>query len=167
MNIYKIIRKLDQEIISQTYIPSQFTCFAVLDPTPREIFAPNFRDRILHHFLIDKIELHIDKKFIYSSFANRKNKGTHTAIEYLQKILQKQNTDYYLQIDIKSFFASINKNILYKILRRHLYNIPISNSELESYLFLFHKIIFHNFINPNPVFRCHIYSSCIFLPSHT
>lgn len=74
-----MVKNLEKEITEGSYRPSQFSCFAVQDPKPREIFAPHFRDRIIHHLLVDKIGPLIDKRFIHTSFANRKEKGVHQA----------------------------------------------------------------------------------------
>lgn len=152
LDFYSIAKNLEREITNKSYRPSQFSCFAVQDPKPREIFAPHFRDRIVHHLLVDKIEPLINKRFIHTSFANRKEKGIHQAIKSLQPILRKKSLRYFLQIDIKNFFPSINKNILFKIFIKHLLTLPLSTKEKELSKFLAHRIIFHDPTNPKPIF---------------
>jgi len=137
---------------NNTYNPSLFSCFAVKDPKIREIFAPDYKDRIIHHLLIDRIEKFIDKKFVFDCYSNRKNKGTHAAVKRLRKFLRKENY-YYLQSDIKSFFPSIDKNILYQLISNHVKSIKeISEKEKAFILNLSSKIIFQNPISPLPCF---------------
>lgn len=152
LDFYSIAKNLEKEIANKSYRPSQFSCFAVQDPKPREIFAPHFRDRVIHHLLVDRIEPLIDKRFIHTSFANRKEKGIHQAIKALQPILRKKNLQYFLQIDIKNFFPSINKNILFKIFIKHLQTLPLPEKEKELSEFLARRIIFHDPTNPKPIF---------------
>ena len=49
INIPRIVTALAQEIYSLRYLPERMTVFAVQDPKLREIFAPNFRDRLAQH----------------------------------------------------------------------------------------------------------------------
>jgi retron-type reverse transcriptase len=152
LDFYSIAKSLEDEIAKESYYPSRFSCFAVQDPKPREIFAPHFRDRIIHHLLVDRIEPLIDKRFIHTSFANRKGKGIHQAIQGLQPILRKKDSLYFLQIDVKNFFPSINKTILYKIFKQHIQTLPLSEKEKELSEFLARRIIFHDPTNPKPIF---------------
>ena len=76
---------------------------------------------MVHHLLVSRIESFFEKRFIFNSYACRKDKGVHKAIEKLQSFINKLNQEkskntYYLQVDIKSFFANIDKNILYSIM---------------------------------------------------
>ena len=147
-----IVRNLGAEIRSNAYSPSRFSCFAVRDPKPREIFAPHFRDRIVHHLLIDKIEPILDKRFIHDTYANRKGKGIHTAISRLQRFLNNSNNRYFLQIDIKNFFPSINKPILFSVFCKHMETMDLTEVEKTLSLYLAEKIIFNNPAHPSPVF---------------
>jgi RNA-directed DNA polymerase len=152
LDFYSLAKSLEMEIADKSYHPSQFSCFAVQDPKPREIFAPHFRDRIIHHFLVDRIEPIIDKRFIHTSFANRKEKGIHQAIQSLQPILRKRKSRYFLQIDVKNFFPSINKDILFAIFKKHLQTSALPETEKELSEFLAHRIIFHDPTIPSPIF---------------
>ena len=77
----EIILAQASAIAQGRYTPQPFTVFAVTDPKLREIFAPAFVDRLVHQWLIRHIEPWWDKRFIDDSYANRKDKGTHAAIE--------------------------------------------------------------------------------------
>ncbi len=110
-------------------------------PKPREIFAADFRDRIVHHVLVGYLEPIFDKKFIDQSYACRKRKGAHKAIDDLERYIRKATKGnvkevYYLQLDIQSFFVSLKKDVLFEQLKRHIKNPDI--------LWLAKTIIFYN-----------------------
>ncbi|HQK64007.1 MAG TPA: reverse transcriptase domain-containing protein, partial [Candidatus Staskawiczbacteria bacterium] len=79
------------------------------DPKPREIFAADFRDRIVHHLLYNEIIDIFEKDFIENSFANRKGKGCHKGIKQLKAYLETARQSWYLKLDIKSFFVQLIK----------------------------------------------------------
>jgi len=132
----KELLRLEQELSSRTYLPATYTCFAITDPKLREVWAADFRDRVVHHLLVDFLEPIFEPKFIFHSYACRKNKGAHLAIHYLKKAIADQKLTYYLQIDIQSFFTSIDKNILFALASKHIYNSDI--------LWLTRTVIFHS-----------------------
>jgi len=140
-NNLKILLK---ELKSGSYVPGRSICFVVTAPKPREIFAADFRDRIVHHLLVREIEEYFEKRFIYDSFACRKGKGTHRAVSRLRYFFQKKENRHawYLKMDIKSFFMSINKNILYELLQNSLIEGGLDKiSELDQ---LARFVVFHN-----------------------
>ncbi len=119
------ILRLERELKTKTYLPSRSILFAATKPKLREIFAADFRDRVVHHILVDHLERIWEPIFIHDSYACRKGKGTHAAVMRLQSFLQKVSRNgraraYYLQLDIKDFFTSIDKGILFKALRKKI-----------------------------------------------
>jgi len=135
------IFKLYDEIINRKYKIGQSICFMVQKPVKREIFAADFRDRVVHHILVDYLERMWEKIFIYDSYACRKEKGTHRAVLRLQSFIRKVSKNgkarsYYLQLDIKSFFINIDKEILFSLIRRRTRNKDV--------LWLAEVIIFHD-----------------------
>ena len=65
------------------------TTFIVRDPKTRKISASHFRDRVIHHAVCNILMPIFEKSFIFDSFANRKNKGTHNAIKRFEQFLRK------------------------------------------------------------------------------
>ena len=122
------------ELQNRTYKISQHICFVITDPTPREIFAADFRDRIVHHLLCNEIAPLFERDFVETSFANRKGKGTHRAVQCLKFELRKGG--YFLKLDIQAFFRSIDKEILYGILQNKI--------NRDDVLWLCKTIIFHD-----------------------
>lgn len=139
INAEENLCKLEQELKNRTYHPSRSLLFAAKKPKLREIFAADFRDRIVHHLLVNSLEEIYEPIFIHDSYASRDDKGTHKADSRLQSFLRKITANgrvraYYLQLDIKDFFTSIDKELLFTIIRR-----KVTNPEV---LWLTEKIIF-------------------------
>ncbi len=133
---------LQEELENKTYRPSKYICFLASSPKLREVFAANFRDRVVHHLLLEQIENFYEKKFIADVYNNRKNKGTHKAVQKAKNIMQKNKNGYYLQLDIKGFFYHLNKNILFKTIFEDISKSDMKNK--EKILWLANIIIYHN-----------------------
>jgi RNA-directed DNA polymerase len=113
--------RLRDELCQRTYMPSRSICFVVTHPKLREVFAADFRDRVVHHLLINEISPYFERRFIYDSCACRKNKGCHFAIARLKRFVRcvtknGSQTAFYGQFDIKSFFSGIEKRRLFEML---------------------------------------------------
>jgi hypothetical protein len=145
INREKNLFKLLEEIRQGTYAVSRHICFIVKEPKPREIFAADFRDRIVHHLLCNEIYDLFEKDFIDNSFANRIDKGTHKGVKKLKEYFKEVSKDtYYLKLDIKSFFCSINKDILYKIVSEKIVITDSPDYWKREILWLCKKIIYHD-----------------------
>jgi retron-type reverse transcriptase len=105
---------LQDELRQKTYGPGAYNSFYIHDPKKRLISAAPFRDRVVHHALCNVIEPIFEKRFIHDSYANRKGKGTHRAIERAQRFLRRYA--YVLPCDIRQFFPSIDHDVLESIL---------------------------------------------------
>ena len=132
VNAQKFERKLCTNIVSLTkllqsgnYEPGKSICFVVRNPKPREVFAADFKDRIVHHLVVRFLEQHWEKVFIHDSYACRRNKGTLAAVERvahnMRSITQNgKKRAYFMQLDVKNFFMSIDREILWKFLEKGL-----------------------------------------------
>jgi len=126
-NIIEVVEQLQ----NKTYTPGKYEKFFIYEPKQREVLAAPLKDRVVHHAIHDVVEPIIDRKFIYDSYACRKNKGTHKAIVRAQRFLQAN--DYFIHLDVKKYFPSINHTILRNILKKHFWD--------KAVLELFDKII--------------------------
>jgi retron-type reverse transcriptase len=122
---------LKEELINKTYNPGGYRYFRVYDPKERQIAVAPFRDRVIHHAVVNILEPIYEKSFIYDSYATRPEKGVHKAILRTQEFLR--NNERYLRTDIKRYFDSVNHSTLLDILRR-----KIKDNDL---LWLLEKII--------------------------
>ena len=116
--------RLEEDLNNRTYLPARSMCFVVDRPKMRQIFAASFRDRVVHHVLVDHLEPIVEPKLIHDSYACRKNKGTHGAVKRLQgftRSVTENNSKraYCLQLDVRSFFVTINKNILFDLVMKY------------------------------------------------
>jgi len=114
--------KLWEEIKFGVYKVSPLSVFIVDKPVKREIFAASFRDRIIHHLIVMKLEVLFEKEFIYDSYSCRVGKGTHFGINRIEKFIRKCSNNYkdecyVLKLDIKGYFMSINKLLLFEKLK--------------------------------------------------
>ena len=94
----------------------------------REIFAADFRDRVVHHLIIGKLNHLFEKQFIYDSYSCRVGKGTHFGIQRIDKFIRQCSSNYtkdcyILKLDLQGFFMSIHKNILFAKLEQFIKDI--------------------------------------------
>jgi retron-type reverse transcriptase len=104
------LHHLHQELQSQTWQPGPYRSFTVHEPKRRKISAAPFRDRVVHHALIQVLEPLYERHFIYDSYANRHRKGTHRALDRCTHYLRRYK--YVLQCDVQQFFPAIDHEIL-------------------------------------------------------
>lgn len=74
-------------------------------PKLREIFAADFRDRVVHHVLVNYLERIWEPRCIHDSYACRRGKGVHAAVQRLQRFIREVTVNgtrraWYLQLDI-------------------------------------------------------------------
>ena len=110
------VERLHGELAEKTYCHGKYRLFSVYEPKERGIAAAPFRDRVVHHAVHDVIEPLIDRSFIYHSYACRKGKGTHLAVDKAQSFLRANK--YCFHGDIKKYFPSIDHNILKKLVEK-------------------------------------------------
>ena len=84
----------------------------------RRISAAPFRDRVVHHAIINVIEPLFEPAFIYDSYANRRGKGTLAALRRAQKFAHRFS--YVMRLDIRKYFPSIDHEILKALLRKKI-----------------------------------------------
>ena len=116
---------LYDEIMSQTYSPKKSICFIVDKPVQREIFASDFRDRVIHHLIYNYIAPIFDKTFINDSYSCRIGKGTHYGIRrvdhFIRSCSQNYSEDcYILKLDIKGYFMAMNKQLVLNVVNNTL-----------------------------------------------
>lgn len=124
-NLERNLLDLQFELKSQFYKPLPLTTFPISDPKTRLISKSEFRDRVIHHAIVNILGPIFEKSFIHDSCANRKGKGTLFAIkrfEKFTKILSKNNTApcFILKADVKHYFQEVDHEILLKIIQRKI-----------------------------------------------
>jgi RNA-directed DNA polymerase len=118
--------KLYDDVITGRYKLSSSIAFVVTKPVRREVFAADFRDRVIHHFLIDKLNSIFETLFHPNSFACRVSKGTHYGIRSVREDMERVSDNYtkeawLLKLDVKGFFMHINRDILNRRLMKLIF----------------------------------------------
>jgi len=116
---------LREALIDRSYQPRRSVCFFTTRPKLREILAADFRDRVVHHLLVDYLEQIWEPIFIHDSYACRNGKGVHRAVARLRQFIRRASANgarpvWYLQLDIRNYFMSIDRNILFAMLAARL-----------------------------------------------
>jgi RNA-directed DNA polymerase len=114
------LKHIQSLLKSNKYTHDKYFFFWKQDSKKRRIASASFKDKIVHYAIHLIIEPMIDKRFIWDSYACRKDKGTFRAIKKLQKIIFFNKDMYCLQCDIKKYFKSIDHDVLKKILNKHI-----------------------------------------------
>ena len=118
--------QLKDEIENGSYSPGRSIAFIVNKPVKREIFAADFRDRVVHHWLINKLNPLFENLFIQDSYACRVGKGTHYGVKRADSFIKACSENYtkdsyILKLDILGFFMHINRNLLFTILEKFIH----------------------------------------------
>jgi retron-type reverse transcriptase len=109
---------LQAQLASGDYRPGDYVHFIIHDPKLRKISAAPFADRVVHHAICNVIEPRFERLFIPHSYANRLGKGTHRAVDQLQRLAREHR--YVLRLDVVKHFPSMDHAILVDILARHV-----------------------------------------------
>ena len=107
---------LQRELQDETYQPGGYRSFTIHEPKRRKISAAPFRDRLVHHALCQVIQPIYERKFIFDSYANRKGKGTHSALNRCTQWMRRYR--YVMHCDVQEFFPAIDHTVLKGILNR-------------------------------------------------
>jgi retron-type reverse transcriptase len=126
-NLIELINRL----IWDMYKPLPLREFWIIEPKKRLISAPAFRDRVVHHALLQVIEPVFENRFIKETFACRMGKGTHAAMRHTawcaRAAKHKWGSYYVLKCDVHKFFHSIDHEMLKDIIRRAIRDPKVLN----------------------------------------
>jgi retron-type reverse transcriptase len=106
LNLEKNLFRLKNELLTGKYKPGKYHYFNIHDPKERMISDAPFRDKVVHHALVNIIEPLFEPIFIDNSFACRKEKGTHRAVLLAQYYMRFNR--FYLKMDIEKYFETID-----------------------------------------------------------
>ncbi len=105
-NIITLRKELEEDKIKF----GDYRYFTVHDPKTRRICAAPFRDRVVHHALLNVTGHLFERSLIHHTYACRKGKGQHRALDTALYCIKR--TPYYLKMDIRKYFDSIRHTIL-------------------------------------------------------
>ncbi len=111
--------RIRKELESGEYKIGKYRQFKIYDPKERLITAASFEDRIAHHAIMNVLEPVFERQFIFHTYACRKEKGTHKAVQHAFK--KAGNCKYFLKLDVRKYFDSIPhkklKELLFRIIK--------------------------------------------------
>lgn len=108
--------QLQRELIAGTYRPGPYHTFTIREPKERQIAAAPFRDRVVHHSICSVLEPVFERRYIHDSYACRKGKGSHRAIQRAWAFTRKHG--WFLKCDVAKYFDSADHEILKERVRR-------------------------------------------------
>lgn len=125
-NLESNLIELRDELRNQTYVPRPSTCFIITDPKMREVFAADFRDRIVHHLFYNYTYRLFEPTFIQDSYSCLKGRGTHYGIRRLRHHIRSESRNYrrpcyVMKLDIRGYFMHIRRKKLREICRDTLH----------------------------------------------
>lgn len=115
-NLESNLELMRQQLITRRPDIGHYRFFRVRDPKPRDICAASFPERVLHHAIMNICEPILERYAIYDSYACRKGKGTIRALERAGSFSRKNR--WYLKLDIRRYFDSVDQEILLNLLHR-------------------------------------------------
>jgi len=121
---------LYEELHAGAWTPAPASVFVVRHPKPREVWAADFRDRIVHHLVYRAIGASFERAFIHDSCACIKGRGTLYAADRLEQHLRRATENwsqpaFLLKADIANFFGSILQDRLFEMLARRVRDTTI------------------------------------------
>lgn len=146
----KKLFELYEEIKNRKYELSRSICFISFEPVQREVFAADFRDRIVHHLIYNYINPYFERLFINDSYSCRVGKGTSYGIERMNHFIRSCSKNYkkdcwILKMDIKGYFMSMDRNIVFEKVEKTLNRFRReAKFDFDLVLYLVRKVIFHD-----------------------
>jgi hypothetical protein len=141
---------LAREIWERRYKPGMSTCFMVTYPKLREVFAAAFRDRIVHHWICNRLSSLFEERCMAlgdCAHACRKGRGTTYSVEHLKEGIKKVTRNHTREAwiykgDIVGFFMHIDRALLWEMLRK-LITDKYTGDNKETLLYLTEIIVKH------------------------
>lgn len=158
LELEKNLFRLYDEIRNRRYVPQRSLAFMIDRPVRREIFCADFRDRVVHHLLFNYLNPVLDRRFIDDSYSCRVGRGNHYGQKRLHQAMRGCTDNFkeeawILKLDIRGYFMSINRQLLFDKLCYHLEKPSGAWGDTDFGLvrYLLRQVVFNN-----PVENCRI-----------
>lgn len=140
-NLDNELENLCDELMNRTYNALPSTCFIIDYPKKREVFAAQFRDRVVHHLYFNYTHILFERTFIQDSYSCIKNRGTLYGIHRLDKHIKQESRNYsascyVMKLDIRGYFMHIDRQLLLNIALgtlRRMKDHKVSNKSNETW----------------------------------
>jgi retron-type reverse transcriptase len=126
---------LHRELKNKTYRPKPLKTFILRDPKTRKICVSDFRDRVVHHALVNILQPIFEPRFIHDSYASRKCRGTLPALKRFTTFIRKVSRNgklvddarnanhvqgYAFKADIYHYFETVDHEMLLRIIAKQV-----------------------------------------------
>ena len=156
INFESNLVKLCEDILNREYKIQPSICFIISNPVKREIFAADFRDRVIHHLIFNYISPSYEQLFIEDSYSCREKKGTHYGIRRIESFIRECSNNYtsdcyILKLDIQGYFMNIDRTMLLTMVEDFVVKTEIKNLPIGKDLFIY---LIQCVLNDDPTKRC-------------
>jgi RNA-directed DNA polymerase len=120
-NRVKNIKVLQEELIAKTYLTSEYSVFTIFERKERIIYKLPYRDRVVHHAVMNILESIFVATFTADTYSCIKKRGIHAAAAAVKNALMDvDDTTYCLKLDIRKFYPTVDHAILKRLLRKKI-----------------------------------------------
>jgi len=120
------LNELIEELVERTYTPQPPFCFIVFEPVVREVYASQFRDRVVQHMLFNYLAPLFERLLIYDTYSCRIGMGTSFGrkrfIHHLRSVTENFTKEAYIMMfDLSGHFMNIDKSLLIQEVMTEIY----------------------------------------------
>lgn len=132
-NIENLLGRIKQKSyrpqpVLRRYIPKEGTSKV------RPLGLPAHEDKLVQWVLKEILQAIYEQDFLNSSYGFRPQRGAHQALKALNYIIEKKETNYLVEVDIKGFFEHVDHGKLLELLK-----IRIADPQIERLIVRFLK----------------------------
>lgn len=109
-NLEPNLRELMEQLSTGLVDVGKYRYFKVFEPKERQICASAFSEQVLHHALMNVCHEFFERHLVFDSYASRKGKGVHAALERAKQFSKSYR--WYLKLDVRKFFDSVHHEVL-------------------------------------------------------
>lgn len=125
IDLERNLLSLWRDLIDGSYTIGPTTAFVVTRPKVREVWAADFRDRIVHHLIYNALAPYYHPRFIRDSYACIPGRGIHDGMRRVSSFSRSLTRGwtrqaYALKMDVANFFGSIDRARLVGLLEARL-----------------------------------------------
>ena len=165
-DLEKNLVQLYYDLKDGSYQIGRSIAFVITYPKIREVWAADFRDRVVHHVIYNAISDRFHKRFIRDSYACIPGRGTHDGLHRVAGFARSITKSwarpaYFMKADVANFFNGIDREVMVGLVKRHVHEAwlrklidqvalhdPRNNYQVRSPSHMFkrvpkHKSLFH------------------------
>lgn len=122
LDLEENLQDLHQRMRKMAYIPSDARLVLIpkADGGSRPIAISNFEDKLVQKIAADILTAVYNRSFKDFSFGFRPKKSCHAAIGYLFNKLRKSKHSTIVDVDLKSFFNTIDRKLLIEVIQQRI-----------------------------------------------